>query len=234
MWHHAIAIPLRINLGFKYLHDVSTSYDRSAVQSTSHHLGQCGDVRYNAKILLGSTNGIAKARDNLIKNERDTTTCRCLPEVLEKGRIRRDCVVVRSPGFSNDSRNIIGAVKRLREGCRVIKGDKDDGALHGLGDTSRHRHVIWGNDSAHGVIVPAMEMALKLDDFTFASIGSCGAQCQEGGLSTRAGELDRLCTRHQVHDQAGPVDFESRTPARVRTTCYLLTYRLDHRRVCVA
>src|SRR4029453_14611409 len=228
MRHHAIAIPPRISLGLKHLHNLPTTHNRSAIQASSHHLGQCGHVRYNAKILLSATNGIAKARDDFIKNEHDTTLGRCLPEVLEKSRIGRDCVVVRAPGFSNDGRNIIGAVERLREGCRVIKGNKDDRALHFLGDTGRHRNVIRGNDSTHSVIVPAMEMALKLDDFTFASVGSGGSQCQEGGLSARAGELDRLRTRHQVHDQARPVDFESGTPARVRTTSYLLTYSLDH------
>ena len=135
MRHHAIAIPPRISLGLKHLHDLPTTHDRSAVQSSSHHLGQCGHIRYNAKIFLGATNGIAKARDDFIKNEHNTTSCRCLPEVFEKGRVGRDCVVVRAPGLSNDGRNIIGAVQCLREGCRVIKGDKDDGALHFLRDT---------------------------------------------------------------------------------------------------
>src|SRR5262249_22800047 len=68
----------------------------------------------------------------------------------------------------------------------------------------------------------------------FARVGPGGAQGQEGGLSARASELDRLRTRHQVHDQARPVDFESGTPARVRTTCRLLTYGLDHSRVGMA
>src|SRR5690242_5608868 len=126
MWHHVIAIPLRISLGLKYLHDLPTAHNSTTVQSASHHLGQCGHVRDNAKILLGAANGIAKACDHFIKDEYDPTPCRYLPEVLEKGRIGRDCVVVRAPGFSNDGGNIIGAVERLREGCWIIKGDKDD------------------------------------------------------------------------------------------------------------
>ena len=226
-----IAIPLRISPGLKHLHDLPPTHHSPTIQSSSHHLRQCGHVRDNAKILLGATDGIAKARDDFIKDEHDATTCCCLPEMLEKGRIGRDRVIVRAPGFSNDGRNIIRAVQRLRQGCRVIKGDKHDRALHFLGDTGRHRHVIRGDDSAHDVIVPAMEMALKLDDFTFASVGACGAQCQKGGFSARAGEFDRLRARHQVHDQTGPVDFESRTPAGVRTACHLLTYGLDDSRV---
>src|SRR5262245_47299142 len=118
MWHQVIAIPLRISLGLKHLHDLPTTYNRSAIQPSSHHLRQCSHVRYNANILLGATHGIAKACDDFIKNEHNPTPCRYLPEVPEEGRIGRDCIVVRASGFSNDGGNIIGAVERLREGCR--------------------------------------------------------------------------------------------------------------------
>src|SRR5215510_4766564 len=107
MRHHVIAIPLRISLGLKHLHDLPTPHDCSTIQPSSHYLSQRGHVWYDAKILLGATNGIAKACDDLIKNEHDPTPRGYLPEVFEKGRIGRDCVVVRASGFSNDGCNII-------------------------------------------------------------------------------------------------------------------------------
>src|SRR5262249_34321329 len=106
MRHHAIAVPVQISLGLKYLHDLPTAHHSTAVEPPSHHLGKGRHIWDDVKILLRATNGIAKARHDFIKDQYNAAACGFLPEVLEKGRARRDCVIVRAPGFSNDGRNV--------------------------------------------------------------------------------------------------------------------------------
>src|SRR5690242_4146764 len=135
MRHHAITVPMRISLGLKYLHDLPTAHDSAAVESSSHHLREGRHIWDDVKILLRATNGIAKARHDFIKDQYDAAACRFLSEVLEKRWVRRDRVVIRAPGFSNDGRNVVRAIQRLGQRRRVIEWDQEDRALDFLWDT---------------------------------------------------------------------------------------------------
>ena len=135
---------------------------------------------------------------------------------------------MRPRGFQDDGRDVGVALHGLLHGVQV-SGGHDDHAAPGLGGYAGRGTV----GSGHGVVVPAVEVVLQLDDLVAPGVGPGQPHRHQRGLGAAAVEPHPLDGRHQVHDRPGPAHLLVGARPQVRAAADLLGDRVRDGRVRV-
>ena len=105
-------------------------------------------------------------------------------------------------GLEDDGSDVVVGFQGALEGTQIASGQDNHGVPRTLGN-SGSAPVRAG----HGIVVPAVEVVLELDDLILPGEGTGEAEGHQGGLGAGAVEAHFFDVGHEGLDGVGPADF---------------------------
>src|SRR6266851_2734053 len=200
-------------------HDRLAAANRGDRESAAEALGQCGQVRVDAEVLLRASPGEPEPGDDLIEDQQGSMQLGEFAQQLEIARLRQDAAGVEDGRLGDDRGHFVAALRHHgREALWVIPGQHQHRALQLGRDTGTGRH--WpgaagraGHRRVYMIgpvarVLPAVIMPLESDDQASAGIGPGDADGATDRLAARVGESDQVDAGNRVDDLAGRFDLE--------------------------
>src|SRR5260221_10823318 len=200
-------------------HDRLAAANRGDRESAAEALGQCGQVRVDAEVLLRASPGEPEPGDDLIEDQQGSMQLGEFAKQLEIASLSKDAAGVEDGGLGDDRAHSVAALRHHgREALWVIPGQHQHRALQLGRDTGTGRH--WpgpagraGHRRVYMIgpvdrVLPAVIMPLESDDQASAGIGPGDADGATDRLAARVGESDQVDAGNRVDDLAGRFDLE--------------------------
>ena len=212
-------------------HDLAAAGYRPAREAAGKDLGQRRQVWEDALYLLNAARRPAEAGHDFIHDQDDVALFRERAEGTEESARHGKCPARRA-GSLDDNRTDVASLLDRRSHDRHVERQNRDALQSRKRDAGGRSPAIFraGGD----VVVPAVEVAIELDDARLAGERSCKTEGHQGRLGTGTREAHDIGGGYQSHDLLCPLDLKLLAGAVVRASLKLCRRCFGHAWVAVA
>ena len=208
MWHAVSVIPRSIVAIRHHIEQIRPTRNCAAGKTTRHNLRKKSQIRRHPVIFLSTAGCNAKSRNHLVKNEQNPVFASNRAKLAQKLALRGNPPKTRARRLQNNRSNIISTLKRLCDLIDIIRLTQ-----HGILDmilrnTARRRTVKTGRSTKSHLIVPAMKIRRKAQNFRLILKSARNAQPQKTRLCTRRRKTHLIRTRHHPNNLLCPFQFQ--------------------------